>query len=179
MLKVQEKSKPETAIWLSKQETFFSNTGDADLFFATADEEICKAKIQTINNNIYLADLSFNYPITLNQQIVAPGSKVKLQHGDSFSLGLTRFELIDPKQVLSGFAATEETSKVFFKPDQDNTDHKVLERQWVTKPTSIGNRANDSLDVILAEHRRKKRQLSIAFTLTGLVLTAGLIYFLA
>lgn len=185
MLKVQEKSKPETAIWLTQEEVYFSNDGKSDLFFATDNNELCRAKVQLNGEKVYLADLSFNYPIIHNQKTVAAGSKIALQHGDCFVLGSTAFEIIDPKHLVSGFAKpanNDSSSNKTAKPQQSQDGgervYNTVEKKWITKPTSIGNRENDSLDVILAEHRRKRKLLNMSFVAIGLATLAALIYLL-
>lgn len=185
MLKIQEKSKPETAIWLTKEDVVFSNDGKSDLLFETAMDALCKAKLQLNGDKVYLADLSFNFPITLNQHHVAAGSKVALKHGDCFTLGNTAFEIIDPKCLVASFSHDDKQKQLSTKAKAPELDgHKSetcnnTEKRWVTKPTSVGNRSNDSLDIILAEHRRKKKLLNNIFAAVALAAVIALIYWLS
>lgn len=183
MLKVQERAKPETATWLTQEEIFFANNGQHDLQFHTNTKELCKAKVQLVDEKVYLADLSFNYPITLNEKAIAPGSKISIQHGDRFTLGNTTFEIIDTKLLLSGFSDENKASHTSPPPltkAESNKDAQThyTEKQWITKPTSIGNRPDDSLDRILAEHQKKRRLLNTSFALIGLLVITLLIYWL-
>lgn len=107
MFKIQEKSKPETAIWLVKENTIISNDGSGDLAFTNNKAESCKVKIQVDGDKVYLADLTFNTPIFLNDQRIPAGSKRTLKHNDNFRLGDVTFEIINPKMVVSPFLEKE------------------------------------------------------------------------
>lgn len=284
MFKIQEKGKPETAIWLVKENTVISNDGNGDLYFETARKEVSKVKIQVDGEKIYLADLSFNEPIYLNNEIIPAGSKRPLKHADSIQLGEVVFEIINPKMAVGNLdggktanqlqaerqwrlkavgnwldgqvfplknrtvigrdnscditipgshlsrrhaeflvaghtlllkdldsangsfvngktvkdatlkdgdivkldilsfrvMAPVETANPLRKPEVPTSgttqnsapinnaqtvlgQQELANRNWVTKPTSIGNRENDSLDLILAKHQRNKRILHSIF----------------
>lgn len=287
MFKIQEKSKPETAIWLVKENTIISNDGSGDLAFTNNKAESCKVKIQVDGDKVYLADLTFNTPIFLNDQRIPAGSKRTLKHNDNFRLGDVTFEIINPKMVVSPFLEKEANTSTWRlkavgnwldgqtftlgsktvigrdnscdivipgshlsrrhaefmlagqtlllrdlesangsyvngkkikeanlkdgdmikldvlsfqliapsskgqvantnanpSPEQEEDDtqtsweHANNQRNWVTKPTSIGNRTDDSLDIILAEHQRHKRILLGVFSSIAAIAAIAAIYF--
>lgn len=289
MFKIQEKDRPETAIWLIKENTIISNDGEGDLYFDATSEETARVKVQVDDERIYLADLTFNQPIFLNDQLIPAGSKRSLKHGDQIQIGRSLFEIINPKKVvaslqtdkkaddpanaqfwrlkavgnwldgqmfvlkhktvigrdkscditipgshlsrrhaefialnggllmrdlgsangsfINGNRCTEGKLKdgdvikldiLSFKviaPDEKllpadkrrtvvadaislplEQEEAYQQKNWVTKPTSIGNRENDMLDVILAKHQRNKRIIYSVFT--SLVVLSFLAVFL-
>lgn len=127
MFKIQEKGKPETAIWLVKENTIISNDNNGDLAFETDNSDACKVKIQLDGERIYLADLTFNFTIVLNDEKIPAGSKRALKHADQLRLGNTLFEVINPKHAVSGF--DNNGSK--------NANQLQAERQWRLK--AVGN----------------------------------------
>lgn len=125
MFKIQEKGKPETAIWLVKENTIISNDGTGDLYFETASADVSKIKIQIDNDRIYLADLTFNLSIFLNGEMIPAGSKRALKHADQFRLGDVIFEVINPKLAVANL-------------DGNKTANQLqAERQWRLK--AVGN----------------------------------------
>lgn len=291
MFKIQEKGKPETAIWLIKENTVISNDGKGDLYFDATAADTARIKIQVDDERIYLVDLTFNQPILLNDQPIPAGSKRSLNHGDQIQVGRSLFEIINPKKVVASLDAgnkekdpaiasqwrlkavgnwldgqlfvlknrtvigrdktcditipgshlsrrhaefiainggllmrdlqsangsyvngqrCEETRlkdgdvikldilsfKVLapeekhlsadkrrtviadaIKLPEDDTPANVS-KNWVTKPTSIGNRENDMLDVILAQHQRSKRIMYGVFAAVVVVSVATLAWLL-
>ena len=274
MFKIQETGRPETAIWLIKENTIISNDRNGDLYFDATSSDIARVKIQVDDERIYLADLTFNQPIFINDQPIPAGSKRSLKHADQIQIGKTLFEIVNPKHVVANLDSThkksDETDKKHWKlkavgnwldgqvfilknktvlgrdkscditipgshlsrrhvefvvvgeamymkdldsangcfvnnqrcreaklQDGDNIQLDVLKfkvvapsklavkdsprghssapddnrlqevsKNWITKPTSIGNRENDMLDVILAKHQRTKR---IIYTVFGMI----------
>lgn len=293
MFKIQEKAKPETAVWLVKKDTVISNDGSGDLSFTTNKPEVSKIKIQVEDNHIYLVDLTFNFPIYVNEKMVPAGSKLSLKHADSFRLGDVTYEVINPKLVAASYS--EKGAYVYTKAEEpkwslqavgnwldgqvftlgnrtvigrDNscditipgshlsrrhaeflvaghslfirdlgsangsfvngkriqetslkngdlikldllsfriiapsaaaaTKHTYTngtlnppsngqtitetnnQRNWVTKPTSIGNRTDDSIDLILARHQRSKRILLTVFGSFVAIAAISLLYIFA
>lgn len=111
MFKIQEKDKPETATWLREEAVIISNDGNGDLHFDSTTPDTAKIKIQLDNDRPYLADMTFNQPIFLNDQAIPPGSKRALKHGDKIQIANTFFEISDPKSVVDKLQ----------KPGNDNT----------------------------------------------------------
>lgn len=290
MFKIQEKAKPETAVWLVKKDTLISNDGSGDLSFTTNKPEVSKIKIQIEDNHIYLVDLTFNFPIFLNEKMVPAGSKLSLKHADQFRLGDITYEIINPKLVAASYSekstyvkneepqwnlqavgnwldgqtftlgnrtviGRDNTCDItipgthlsrrhaeflvaghsLFLRDLDSANgsfvngkriqetqlkngdvikldvlsfriiapantsatrtairdainpssngHTITEtnsqRNWVTKPTSIGNRTDDSIDLILAKHQRSKRILLSVFGSILAITAISLIYIFA
>src|SRR5690554_1743866 len=274
MFKIQEKAKPETAVWLVKKDTIISNDGSGDLSFTTNKADVIKIKIQVEDEHIYLVDLTFNFPIFINEKMVPAGSKLSLKHADRFRLGDVTYEVINPKLVAASYSDKSTSTKTeepqwsiqavgnwldgqvftlgnrtvigrdnscditipgshlsrrhaeflvaghsLFLRDlgsangsfvngkrieetslkngdlvkldvlsfrilapshaatKPSTNRDAItpppqgaaitetngQRNWVTKPTSIGNRTDDSIDLILAKHQRSKRILLTVF----------------
>ncbi len=274
MFKIQEKAKPETAVWLVKKDTIISNDGSGDLSFTTNKADVSKIKIQVEDEHIYLVDLTFNFPIFINEKMVPAGSKLSLKHADRFRLGDVTYEVINPKLVAASYSDKSTSTKTeepqwsiqavgnwldgqvftlgnrtvigrdnscditipgshlsrrhaeflvaghsLFLRDlgsangsfvngkridetslkngdlvkldvlsfrilapshaaaKPSTNRDAItpppqgaaitetngQRNWVTKPTSIGNRTDDSIDLILAKHQRSKRILLTVF----------------
>ena len=278
MYKIQEVGRPETAIWLTSEETVISNDGIGDLHFDSTSPDTAKFVIQNSEDKLYLADMTFNQPLFINESSVPAGSKRQLKHGDHIQIGNSSFEIISPQvsveninsnaaekntnnntwklqasgnwldgqifkingKVVIGrdascditipgshlsrrhveFIATKDKllmrdldssngcfvngkrCKVATLSESDKLVLDVLpfkiiapletntpvderrtvmmnaiklpesdtlsatdsgEKSWKTKPTSIGNRENDSLDIILAEHQRNKKIIYTVF----------------
>lgn len=281
MYKIQEKGKPETAIWLIKEDTILSNDGEGDFHFDATTPDPARVKIQMEEDKLYLADLTFNQPLFINHEPIPSGSKRAIKHGDSFQIANTEFEVINSKQAVSKLnsdsnantkkstqwklkatdnwlagqefkiegkvvlgrdnscditipgshlsrrhvelvdtggslamkdlnsangcfvngvrtpeAHLKHNDEVRFdmltfkvvgpsddgKPsdlkrtiqmealvDPDKDENSNGEKSFVSKPTSIGNRENDSLDIILAQHNRNKRMVNIIFGVIFLI----------
>lgn len=289
MFKIQEKAKPETAVWLVKKDTIISNDGSGDLSFTTNKPDVSKIKIQVEDKHIYLVDLTFNFPIYLNDKLLPAGSKLSLKHADNFRLGDVTYEIINPKLVAASYseknsAANEppqwsiqavgnwldgqvfplanrtsigrdnscditipgshlsrrhaeflvagqslflrdlnsangsfvngkrisesplkagdlikldvltfrilapsniaaksplEREAINLSSDGTITETHKQQRNWVTKPTSIGNRTDDSIDLLLAQHQRSKRILLSVFGSFVAIAAFTLLYFFA
>lgn len=284
MFKIQEKGKPETAVWLTGDETLMCSDGSGDIQLDTASDKVCKVKIEHNGSKLYLADLSFNETILVNGRALPVGSRLSIRHSDVLSIAGIDYEIINAKQAVAAINSTAKTQKrkpwklkatgnwldgqvftlgnktvigrdstcditipgshlsrkhaVFvmaannlslkdldsangtfvngerveekqlkdgdeikldtlaFKviaPDDKNLkmdmrrtmmnpaikldatagDEAGGDKNWVTKPTSIGNRENDSLDVLLAKHQRQKRISYAVFGLAFLLLAVG------
>jgi pSer/pThr/pTyr-binding forkhead associated (FHA) protein len=98
--KIQEKGKPEAAIWLREYPIIISNDGNGDLLFDATSPDSSKIKIHFENERPYLADMTFNQPIFINGQAIPPGSKRALKHADMIQIGNTTFEISDPKRAI-------------------------------------------------------------------------------
>lgn len=123
--RIQEKGKPETAVWLEKKDIIISNDNDGDLRFKSTITEEAKVKIQTDNGRIYLADMTFNQPIFLNDQPIPPGSRRSIQHGDQIQIANSLFEIIDPKKAISKLHSTE----------RDTLINQAVDNTWRLKAT--------------------------------------------
>jgi pSer/pThr/pTyr-binding forkhead associated (FHA) protein len=100
VFKIQEKDKPETATWLREEAVIIANDGTGDLHFDATTPDSAKVKILMDNEKPYLADMTFNQPIFLNDQPIPPGSKRALKHGDKIQIANSHFEISDPKSVV-------------------------------------------------------------------------------
>lgn len=102
MFKIQEKGKPETAVWLtSDEDLIMSSDGKGDIKLRTNVEKVCKVKIEKNNNKLYLSDVSFNETIRVNGRTLPTGSRVGINHGDQITIGLQHYELINAKQAVA------------------------------------------------------------------------------
>lgn len=101
MFKIQEKGKPETAVWLREDPVIIANDGNGDLHFDATTPDAARVKVLFENEKPYLADMTFNQPIFINEQPIPPGSKRPLQHGDQIQIGNSRFEISNPKTVVN------------------------------------------------------------------------------
>lgn len=112
MFKIQEQGKPETAIWLNKLETLLSTDGQADITLTKSymQEMVCSAKICAVENDkLFIADLTFNQDISINEQVIAKGSRAELSHGDVITVGNNTFEIFNPSSALKRLS-TQDTS---------------------------------------------------------------------
>jgi pSer/pThr/pTyr-binding forkhead associated (FHA) protein len=100
VFKIQEKGKPETAAWLKDDPIIIANDGSGDLYFDATTPDSAKVKLLLDNERPYLADMTFNQPIFINDQPIPPGSKRSLKHGDQIRISNSLFEIADPKSVV-------------------------------------------------------------------------------
>lgn len=112
MLKVQEKGKPETAVWLDQADVIIANDDSGNLKFKSTTTDKSFVKIQIDNDRIYLADMTFNQPIFLNDQPIPPGSKRAVKHGDQIQIANSFFEILNPKNAVTKLQATEKDTLV-------------------------------------------------------------------
>ena len=294
MYKIQEKGRPETAVWLLNAVTTISNESTADIPFYGSSTGTTKVHIIKRNSELYLQDISNNTAIfhndhrinhkvqlhhgatvriadtsyqILNQQqnqgaiittpdyqpiardakhwqlqaidgdikgrsfklgtqtiigrepdcnicipsdqlsrkhvqLIVTGGKVMLQdlnstngtlvngkkvehriidEGDDVRVGRITFKLIAPQ--LSGSSADNRTVvtasvpkvKVELAKKDVTAQLNTTQKSWVTKPTSIGNRKDDSLDIILAKHLHVKK-MAVRFFIAGLFSLGVLAY---
>lgn len=110
MYKIQEKGKPEAAIWLRENPIIISNDGNGDLLFDATSPDSSKIKIHFENERPYLADMTFNQPIFINGQAIPPGSKRALKHADIIQIGNSTFEISDPKSVVDKLKSSNNPS---------------------------------------------------------------------
>ena len=125
--RIQEKGKPETAVWLEESDIIIANDNSGDLQFKSTTEDLARVKVQIENSKVYLADMTFNQPIFLNDQPIPPGSKRPIQHGDQIQIANSIFEIINPKKALSQLQPTE----------RDTLVNQTVENTWRLK--AIGN----------------------------------------
>lgn len=102
MFKIQEKGKPETAIWLNNIETVISNDSSADIEIQLdgLSGESSTQKLHVEDDKIYFSDLSFNVRILINDKPLDKGARKQLYHGDSIAIQDNEFEIINPKQAV-------------------------------------------------------------------------------
>ena len=125
--RIQEKGKPETAVWIEDTDIVISNDGSGDLKFNSTIAEKASVKITSENDRYYMADMTFNQPIFINDQPIPAGSKRPIKHGDQLQIANSIFEIIDPKKALSQLQPTERDTKV----------NQAVENLWRLK--AIGN----------------------------------------
>ncbi|CAA0119595.1 Glycogen accumulation regulator GarA [BD1-7 clade bacterium] len=124
MYKIQEKGKPETAIWLVKLETTIGSESEADIAVSGLSSNLVAAKILSDNNELFVAGIAKNtngLAILLNGKTVT--HKTALQHDDTLVVGSTCFEIISPKRAMA---------KLTFEPDIPR-DPRVWQLQSVDK----------------------------------------------
>lgn len=104
--------------------------------------------------------------------------EANLKDGDMIKLDVLSFQLIAPSSK-GQTANTNANQPLEHEEDDTQTswEHANNQRNWVTKPTSIGNRTDDSLDIILAEHQRHKRILLGVFSSIAAIAAIAAIYF--
>lgn len=298
MYKIQEKGRPETAVWLLNSATVISNDANADIPFYGSSTGTTRVHILSQGKELYLQDISENTPITVNKQrvnhkvllhdgdeitlantsyqiingkrqqpmfkaagvpqsvqkdpklwqlqaicgdiqgqvfklkpqtligrdpacdICIPNSQLSRQHvqlivtggkvmmqdmnstngsyvnnkrcdhrildeDDDIRLGKISFQLIAPASNLPTPADEQKTivmPKVTITPQQGNLGGSVAstnaaEKNWVTKPTSVGNREDDSIDVLLAKHLHVKK-ITLRFSIVAGIALVALGYFI-
>ena len=117
MFKIQEQGKPETAIWLNKLETLLSTDGQPDIQLKKAymQEMTFSAKVSSAENNkLFITDLTFNQDISINDNIMAKGSRAELHHGDMIEMGQNTFEVFNPTVALKNLT-NQETADISWK----------------------------------------------------------------
>ncbi len=112
MLKVQEKSKPETAIWLDQADVLITNDESGNFRFKSAGDQKVAIKIHADSERIYLSDMTFNESIFLNDQLIPAGSKRTLKHGDQIQIGSSFFEIVNPRAAVNKLQSTEKDTLV-------------------------------------------------------------------
>ncbi len=125
--RIQEKGKPETAVWLEKTDIIIANDNSGDLQFISTTSDEARVKIQPDGERVYLADMTFNQPLFINDQPVPPGSKLPIKHGDQIQIGNSLFEIINPKKALKKLQPTE----------RDTLVNEKVENTWRLK--AVGN----------------------------------------
>ncbi|NRB40493.1 MAG: FHA domain-containing protein [Pseudomonadales bacterium] len=297
MYKIQEKGRPETAVWLINAMTIISNDDTADIPFYGSSTGTTKVHILLQDSEIYLQDVSLNTPISHNNHRV--NHRVQIHHGDVIKIGNTSYQILngqanqasmvsatsyqpiakDPKHwqlqaidgeikgrsfklgtqtvigrdadsnicipneqlsrrhvqlivtggkvLLQDLNSTNGTfingkrvehrildendelrvGRITFKlvppklePSNNSNEQKTMitaavpkvqvklannpqanlsttQKSWVTKPTSVGNREDDSIDIILAKHMRTKK-LALSLFVASIAGLSGLAYWL-
>lgn len=122
VFKIQEKGRPETAIWLKEDPVTIANDGNGDLHFDATAPDTARVRIILENDKPYLADMTFNQPIFINDQVIPPGSRRVLKHGDQIQIGNSQFEISNPKSVVQ-------------KLQVGNADNARDENHWRLKAT--------------------------------------------
>ena len=88
------------------------------------------------------------------------GEGTRLRHGDEIRFDQLTFKVESPvadENIV--FEAKETTVQQPAEKIETNTN---IEKQWVTKPTSVGNQLTDS-DLLLAKHQRSQKITFIIF----------------
>ena len=89
-----------------------------------------------------------------------PITESRLRHGDEIRFDQLTFKVESPEaEKNSRFNAKQVIAKQAEKPAEQKP---AAQKQWVTKPTSVGNQLTDS-DLLLAKHRRSQRITFIVF----------------
>ncbi len=98
MLKLQQRSKPDTSMWLVKSSTTIGRNSSCD--FIIPSNKIAGVHIELLSKNdqLSLSDRSEGKSIFVNDLPV--GQYGPLKHGDVIRLADIELEIIDPKQVL-------------------------------------------------------------------------------
>ncbi len=107
MLKLQERSKPSTGIWLVKPNTTVGSDKACD--FIPSSKKVARVHIELLSNHdqITLNDRSNGKSIFVND--IPLGHYGPLKHGDIIRLADAELEIIDPKEEL---AADDSSSPV-------------------------------------------------------------------
>jgi len=131
------------------------------------------AEFFVTGDKLLLKDLDSSNGSFVNGQRV---NEAKLRHNDEIRLDQLNFRVIAPD--FAQVDSNVDNKSTSINP-AINTDQTVFsdknEKQWVTKPTSIGNQLTDS-DLLLARHQRNLRityfifGISIAVAVIGTVL---------
>ena len=100
MLKLQERNKPNTGIWLVKSNTTVGQHKTCD--FILSSNKVADIHIELLSNNeqITLNDRSKGKSIFVNN--IPVGHYGPLKHGDIIRLGDKELEIVDPKEQLKG-----------------------------------------------------------------------------
>lgn len=116
MFKIQEKGKPETAIWLSDEVTVLSNDGEGQLALDIQPESgIIKVNIIQSNDKVYLSDTTFNVDITINNILIKKGSRVKVADQDNIQIGQQTFELVSPKNRINALSSVAQAKQTHWQ----------------------------------------------------------------
>lgn len=99
MLKLQERSKPSTGIWLVKDNTTVGSDKGCD--FVPSSKKVASVHIELLSNHdqITLNDRSNGKSIFVND--IPLGHYGPLKHGDIIRLADAELEIIDPKEELA------------------------------------------------------------------------------
>lgn len=97
MYKIQEKGRPESAVWLVNERTVISNDKEADIRFSGNASGTTNVHILLQENHLYLEDMSANCPILINGQRVT--HKVSIQAGDELKIADISFQIIHSKHI--------------------------------------------------------------------------------
>lgn len=101
MFKIQEKGKPETAVWLKEDPITIASDGSGQLLLNGIDEDIlAKVKITLDNERPYLNDMTFNVTMLVNGIVIPAGTKKQLKHGDILQIGESHFEISNPTSAV-------------------------------------------------------------------------------
>ncbi len=108
-----------------------------------------------------------------------------LEGGELLRIGNMTFRLVPPAETSSQLKNSVKIDNTASIPDvkvdiSSNADKlNQTQKNWVTKPTSIGNREDDSIDILLEKHMRSKRIMRLIYVSATLATAAAAFWFFA
>ncbi len=125
------------------------------------------AELFVAGDKLLVKDLGSANGTFINGEAV---TEARVRHGDEIRFDQLTFKVESPaaeENVM--FDAKETVAQPALKPEENKPS---AEKQWVTKPTSVGNQLTDS-DLLLAKHKRSQRITFIVFGTAIAVSIAG------
>jgi pSer/pThr/pTyr-binding forkhead associated (FHA) protein len=136
------------------------------------------AEIFIVGDSLLIKDLDSANGSFMNGKAF---SETKARHGDQLRFDQLNFEVVAPPSVTdqnSLISATYDIPSSQIKDPINNTEQNYLKhnevhanKQWVTKPTSVGNQVTDA-DIRLKNHQKQQRMTYLIF---GLAISAAII----
>ena len=114
MYKIQEKGRPETAVWLINNLTTISNEKDADIPFYGSSSGTTKVQLSLQGQDLYLQDVSANTTILHNNQRI--NHSVQLQHGDAIKIADTNYQILNSQHHHSSINASSRYNDITKDP---------------------------------------------------------------
>ncbi|NRA42927.1 MAG: hypothetical protein HRU21_11570, partial [Pseudomonadales bacterium] len=105
-------------------------------------------------DELYVELIDREHSLSVNNQQL---EKARLNHGDTLSFDTLSFQIFSIKQLNEQITASSDNVEVDAPKSNQN-------KEWVSKPTSVGNQVTES-DLLLHKHRRNIRRTYIFFSL--------------
>ena len=146
--------------WVNKKEfdvahkTKLGHSKFCDISIAGAHLAEEHARFIIRGDELYVELIDREHSLSVNNQQL---EKARLNHGDTLSFDTLSFQIFSIKQLNEQITASSDNVEVDAPKSNQN-------KEWVSKPTSVGNQVTES-DLLLHKHRRNIRRTYIFFSL--------------
>lgn len=163
MYKIQEKGRPETAVWLINDMTTISNDDNADIPYNGNSTGTTKIHILLKGNELYLQDVSENTPIFHNSQRI--NHKVQVHHGDVIKIANIDYQILNGQRNQASMAAASSYNAISKDPKHwqlQAIDGDIKGRSFKLGPqTVIGREPDCNICIPNEQLSRKHMQLIV------------------